>query len=100
VAEATRCLEKGAYISISGIATFKNAAEIRDAIEITPLERLLIETDAPWLAPVPHRGESNEPAWVKHVADQVAEIKMSSTDGTKEDIFNALFTNAQTVFRA
>lgn len=71
-AEARRCLERGAYLSFSGIITFKNAAEVRDAAAICPLDRLLVETDAPFLAPVPHRGKPNEPAWVTLVGAAVA----------------------------
>jgi TatD DNase family protein len=68
-------LDMGCYLSISGIVTFKNADELRAVVAETPIERLLIETDAPYLAPVPHRGKPNEPAFVKLVAEKVAEIK-------------------------
>lgn len=67
-------VELGFYVSFSGIATFKNAPEVREAIGRVPLERTLIETDAPYLAPVPHRGKRNEPAFVCEVAGCVAEI--------------------------
>ncbi len=97
--EAIRCVDNGAYISISGIATFKNAQEIRDAIVVTPLERLLCETDAPWLAPVPHRGKLNEPSYVAYVVDQIVEIRTQECGDTREDIVSALFANAQTLFR-
>jgi TatD DNase family protein len=60
--EARRCLDLGAYLSFSGIVTFKNAQDIRAAASLCPLERMLVETDAPYLAPVPHRGRPNEPA--------------------------------------
>jgi TatD DNase family protein len=63
------------YISFSGIATFKNAKEIRDVIEIVPLDRILVETDAPFLAPTPHRGKRNEPSFVRHTAELIADIK-------------------------
>ena len=65
----------GFYISISGIATFKNAQALRDIIRDLPLERLLVETDAPYLAPVPMRGKTNEPAWVRHVGEFVAKLR-------------------------
>jgi TatD DNase family protein len=72
---ARRCLDLGAYLSFSGIVTFKNAVDVRDALELCPLERLLVETDAPFLAPVPHRGEQNKPAWVALVGEAVAQVK-------------------------
>ena len=70
--EARACLERGAVLSFSGIVTFKNAADVREAARLCPLERLLVETDAPFLAPVPHRGHPNEPAWVVLVGAAVA----------------------------
>jgi len=72
---ADASLELGLYISVSGIATFKNSAALRDVIKSVPLERLLVETDAPYLAPVPHRGKTNEPAFVTHTAAMLAELK-------------------------
>ncbi|NOZ32530.1 MAG: TatD family hydrolase [Alphaproteobacteria bacterium] len=67
-------LELGGYISFSGIITFKNAGEIRDIARTVPLEKLLVETDAPYLAPAPHRGRTNEPAYVAHTAAYLAEL--------------------------
>lgn len=67
-------IELGFYISISGIVTFKSASLLQQAVQQIPLERLLIETDAPWLAPVPHRGKENEPALVTHTAEFIAEL--------------------------
>jgi TatD DNase family protein len=72
---ADAALALGLYISISGIATFKNSAALRDVIKSVPLDRLLVETDAPFLAPVPHRGKTNEPAFVVHTAKMLAELK-------------------------
>ena len=72
-AEAAMAL--GFYISISGIVTFRNAAQVRDVATRVPLERLLVETDSPYLAPVPHRGKANEPAFVRHVAECVASLR-------------------------
>lgn len=73
-AEAERCLERGALLSISGIVTFPSAADVRAAVERTPLDRLLVETDTPYLAPVPHRGRKNRPALVTVVGEKVAEV--------------------------
>lgn len=72
---AERAVALGFYISISGIATFKNAQALRDIIRDLPLDRLLVETDAPYLAPVPMRGKTNEPAFVVHTAALVAQLK-------------------------
>ncbi|MBL6784788.1 MAG: TatD family hydrolase [Rickettsiales bacterium] len=69
---AKKALDLGMYISISGIATFKNADDLRETIKKIPLDRLLIETDSPYLAPVPKRGKTNEPAFVKYVAEYLA----------------------------
>jgi TatD DNase family protein len=78
--EARRCLDLGAYLSFSGIITFKNASEVREALVLCPLARVLVETDAPFLAPVPHRGKPNRPAWVSVVGEAAAAIKSISTD--------------------
>jgi TatD DNase family protein len=74
-ADAEGCLELGCDISISGIVTFKNADDLREAAKLVPLERLHVETDSPFLAPVPHRGRKNEPAWVSLVGDYVAVLR-------------------------
>jgi TatD DNase family protein len=73
--DARRYLDLGFLISVAGIVTFKNAASLRDAVRAVPTDRLLIETDAPYLAPVPHRGHRNEPAWVRVVAEAVAAVR-------------------------
>lgn len=73
--EAKRCLDIGAFLSFSGIVTFKGAPEVRDAAVMCPRDRLLVETDAPFLAPVPHRGKSNRPGWVTLVGEAVAEVR-------------------------
>lgn len=70
---AEQVLAMGAHFSFNGIVTFKNASNVRDALRVVPLNRLLLETDAPYLAPSPHRGKRNRPAWVAHVARRVAE---------------------------
>lgn len=72
---ARAAMDLGFYISFSGIVTFKNAIQIKEVAKSLPLERMLIETDAPYLAPVPHRGKTNEPAWVKHVAEEIARLR-------------------------
>lgn len=72
---ADAALEMGLSISVSGIATFKNSNALRDVIKSVPLNRLLVETDAPYLAPVPYRGKTNEPAFVVHTAKMLAELK-------------------------
>lgn len=72
---ARAAMEMGFYISFSGIVTFKNAKELQAVAREVPLERMLIETDAPYLAPVPHRGKMNEPGFVKHVAEFLAVLK-------------------------
>ena len=74
-AEARLALDRGAYLSFSGIVTFKNAADVREAAALCPLDRLLVETDAPYLAPVPHRGQANTPAWLPAVGAGVAAAK-------------------------
>jgi TatD DNase family protein len=73
VAEAA--LAMGFYISFSGIVTFKNAKQLKEVAQRVPLERILIETDSPYLAPVPHRGKLNQPAYVKHVAAEIATLR-------------------------
>jgi TatD DNase family protein len=72
---AAAALEMGFYISFSGIVTFKNAIALKEVARRVPLDRLLVETDAPYLAPVPHRGKTNEPALVRHVAEEVARLR-------------------------
>lgn len=98
VAEAA--LELGFHISFSGILTFRNAVELQQVAAMVPLERCLIETDSPYLAPVPHRGRSNQPAWVTHVAAKLAEIKGIAVEevalATTKN-FDALFTRAAAV---
>jgi len=72
---AAEALDLGFDISFSGILTFRNAEELREVARMVPLDRCLIETDSPYLAPMPHRGKPNQPAWVAHVAAKVAELK-------------------------
>jgi TatD DNase family protein len=72
---ARRALDLNYYISISGIVTFKNAEQIREVVRKVPLDRLLVETDSPYLAPVPYRGKPNEPKYVREVAEFIAEVR-------------------------
>ena len=76
---ALAAIELGFYISISGIVTFNSAKELREVVKAIPLDRLLVETDSPWLAPVPHRGKQNQPAYVLEVAEFIAELKGVTT---------------------
>jgi len=72
---AKRALDIGFYISFSGILTYKSAAELREVAKRLPQDRILVETDSPYLAPVPHRGKSNNPIWVRHVAETLADVR-------------------------
>lgn len=86
---AQKALDLGFLISLSGIVTFKNAHIVHEVAKKTPLDCLLIETDAPYLAPTPYRGKSNHPAWVKYVAEGIASIRNTSY----EDVANATTQN-------
>tara|TARA_R110002110_G_scaffold312170_3_gene525562 strand:- start:3193 stop:3978 length:786 start_codon:yes stop_codon:yes gene_type:complete len=91
-------IELGLYISISGIVTFKKAEDLRETIADIPLDRLLVETDAPYLAPMPNRGKRNEPSFVQHTAAKVAEVKGVSSDDLARitsDNFYSLFSKAR-----
>lgn len=72
------------YISFSGIVTFKNAHTIKEVARAVPLERMLVETDSPYLAPVPQRGKTNEPAWVRYVAEEIAHLRGISLEAVAE----------------
>ena len=92
---ATAALDMGFYISFSGILTFKTAQDLREVAALVPMDRLLIETDSPYLAPVPYRGKTNNPSYVPWVAKQLAEIKGCSAQAIGEQTsrnFDALFT--------
>lgn len=90
VAEAA--MEMGFYISFSGIVTFKNAKELQAVARAVPLERMLIETDAPYLAPVPHRGKMNEPGFVRHVAEFLAQLKAIPLERVAEQTTENFFS--------
>jgi TatD DNase family protein len=95
---AQAAMEQGFFISFSGIVTFKNALDLKEVARRVPLDRMLVETDSPYLAPVPHRGKSNQPAFVKHVAEEVARLRGISFDevaaATSRNFF-ALFRHAR-----
>ena len=94
---ARAALDRGFYISFSGIVTFKNAADLRGVVPFVPAERLLIETDSPYLAPVPYRGKTNSPAYVPQVAACVAELRGTSAEAIAEQTstnFDRLFLGA------
>lgn len=88
---ADAALEMGFCISFSGIVTFKNATALKEVAKTVPIGRLLVETDAPYLAPVPYRGKTNRPGWVKYVAEEIARIKDLTPDvvaqATSENFF-------------
>ena len=91
-----RGLALGGYVSFSGVVTFKNSDALRDIAREVPLDRLLVETDAPYLAPAPHRGRRNEPAHVVHTARVLADIRGVAPDelaSTTTDNFFRLFNN-------
>ena len=92
---AMTALDLGLYISLSGIVTFKSAADLQETAKDVPLNKLLVETDAPYLAPVPKRGKRNEPSFVAHTAAKVAELQGIEVDALAEattDNFFRLFT--------
>ena len=92
---AKRALDIGFYISISGIITFKNAEELRDVVRKLPLDRLLVETDSPYLAPIPYRGKPNQPAYVRETCEYVATLKGVST----EEFARITTENVQKLFK-
>jgi TatD DNase family protein len=88
---AQRAMALNFYISFSGIVTFKKATGLKDIATRVPLERMLIETDSPYLAPAPHRGKTNQPAFVKHVAEEIATLRGISLDQVAEATTNNFF---------
>ena len=97
---ALQAIELGFYISFSGIVTFKNATQIKEVALAIPLDKMLVETDSPYLAPVPFRGKTNQPAYVKYVAQEIANLRGISLDAvmqaTTENFFT-LFKHAKVV---
>ncbi|WP_020168414.1 MULTISPECIES: TatD family hydrolase [Methylotenera] len=92
---ALAAIEMGFYISFSGIVTFKNATQIKAVAQAIPLNRLLVETDSPYLAPIPFRGKTNQPAYVKYVAQEIANLRGISLD----EVMNATTANFFTLFK-
>jgi TatD DNase family protein len=95
---AKRALDLGFYISFSGIVTFKNARALQDVAMRVPLDRMLVETDSPYLAPVPFRGKTNQPAFVRHTAEYIAELRGQPLEEIAEATttnFFQLFSKAQ-----
>jgi TatD DNase family protein len=95
---AERALDIGFYISLSGIVTFKNAQDLRDIVKDVPVDRILVETDAPFLAPIPNRGKRNEPAFVADTAARVAELKAmdnQALSAASTENFFRLFSKAK-----
>ncbi len=93
---AKAAMDMGFYISFSGIVTFKSAKDLQETCKKVPLERMLIETDSPFLAPIPHRGKTNQPAWVAHVAEFIANLR----EVPVETIAQQTTQNFKTLFKA
>jgi TatD DNase family protein len=92
--EARRCLDLGAVLSFSGIVSFPTATDLHEAARLCPMDRLLVETDSPYLAPVPHRGQKNQPAWVVDVAAALATVKGVALD----DVASATWETAHATY--
>lgn len=92
---ARECIKKGFYIALGGVVTFKNAKKAHEIAKEIPLEYLLLETDAPYLTPIPFRGKRNEPAYVKYVAEEIANIRGVSFD----EVAKATTENARNIFK-
>lgn len=88
------CLSQDFYLGFNGIITFKNARNVQEVVEMTPLEQILLETDAPFLTPVPHRGKENAPYYLPFIAEKVAQLKNVTT----EDVLKAAFNNSLLCF--
>jgi len=94
--EARKCLDLGAFLSFSGIVTFKTATDVQDAARLCPADRMLAETDSPYLAPVPHRGKTNQPAYVTHVVQALGDLRNEAT----EHVRRITSSNARLAFPA
>jgi TatD DNase family protein len=88
---AMQAIELGFYISFSGIVTFKNALTIKEVAKQIPLDKMLVETDSPYLAPMPYRGKTNQPSYVKHVAEEIARLRGISLEEVSESTTNNFF---------
>jgi TatD DNase family protein len=95
IAEAEELIEMGYFLGITGPITYKSAASLREVVESSPLERLLIETDGPFLTPHPHRGKRNEPAYVRYIAEKISEVHHCSV----KTVIKQTSLNAQVLFR-
>ena len=91
---AKECIKEGWYLALGGVVTFKNAVKMKEVAKEIPLEKLLVETDCPYLTPVPYRGKENQPAYVKFVAEEIAKIK----EITFDEVANQTTQNAKEVF--
>ncbi len=96
---AKEALSLGFYLSFSGVLTFKNAAGLRDILKWVPMDRIMVETDCPYLTPVPHRGKRNEPAYVKFVAEAMAGVKSEEKPMSIEDIARVTAQNTRRLFK-
>jgi TatD DNase family protein len=92
---AMQAIALGFYISFSGIVTFKNAVALKEVAKVIPLDRILVETDSPYLAPIPYRGKTNQPGYVKHVAEEIAKLR----ETTLEEISTATTANFFRLFK-
>ena len=92
---AKECIKQGWYIALGGVVTFKNAVKAKEVVSEIPLEYLMLETDSPYLTPVPYRGKENKPAYVKYVAEEVAKLRGISV----EDVISITTKNAEKVFK-
>lgn len=92
---AKECIKQGYYLGIGGVVTFKNAKKIKEVVEEISLENIILETDAPYLTPVPYRGKENQPAYVKYVAEEIAKIKNISI----EEVTQKTTENAERIFK-
>ena len=89
---ALAAIEMGFYISFSGIVTFKNATQLKEVAQVIPLDKMLVETDSPYLAPMPFRGKTNQPAYVKYVAQEIANLRGISLDAVMQATTQNFFT--------
>lgn len=96
---AKAALDLGFFLSFAGVITFQNAAALRDLVKTVPMDRILIETDCPYLTPVPHRGKRNEPAYVRLVAEKLAELKSVGEPMRVEEIGRITLDNARRLFK-
>lgn len=92
---AKECIKQGWYVALGGVVTFKNAVKTKEVAKEIPLEMLMLETDSPYLTPVPYRGKENQPAYVKYVAEEIAKLRGCSV----EEVVSVTTANAEKVFK-